>query len=544
ERAHAASPPEVVAQRSGGYDRPREPSGGGGAHMDGTQGPGEAFTELDQFEIDPASAQRLPLAFCEQHLCCVLGRISPVNKVAAVTVGMLRPDDDAVVREIELQLGRRVRPVQLNAYEIRRAIEQAFSIRGEESGALMAPTRLDYLQRFDFDPELPASRLLDDVLAVAIQRRATDIHIETYRNDVDLRLRCDGVLHQVTSPLSPDNVKRVIARVKVLCNLDIAAKPQPMDGRFSARYQDADGVERRVHFRVSIVPSPHGEDCVMRVLDGAAAARLDLERLGMNPSALHLYTSLLKCPSGLILVTGPTGSGKTTTLYASLRRLQGSARKICTVEDPIEYELPKVNQKEVDENNSFSDYARAFLRQDPDVLLIGEIRDEETARIAIRAGMTGQLVLATLHTQDAVGVLSRLRSLGIDDELLSTTLLGAVSQRLMRVNCRHCLEHYTPPAESFVRFYQDDPGHPFVRGRGCEHCGHTGYHGRMGIYEVMVVDDAVRAAIERHATVDQVRELVAGRGFVPLAHEALERVRRGFTTIEEVERTIRPLYYI
>jgi type II secretory ATPase GspE/PulE/Tfp pilus assembly ATPase PilB-like protein len=512
--------------------------------MSGSIGQHPSFTELSQFEIDPESAQKLPLEFCERMHCCVLGRISPINKAAAIPVGMLEPDNDEIVREVELQLGRRVRPVQLNAYEVRSAIEQAFSISGEASGELMAPTALDYLRELDFNAGVPPSKLLDDILAVAVRRRATDIHIETYRKDVDLRLRCDGVLTQVTSPLSPDNVKRVIARVKVLCNLDIASKPQPMDGRFSARYQDEQGHERRVHFRVSIVPAPHGEDCVMRVLDGGAAAQLEVERLGMSPSALHVYTTMLKCPSGLILVTGPTGAGKTTTLYASLKRLQGDERKICTVEDPIEYELDKVNQKQVDENNSFGDYARAFLRQDPDVLLIGEIRDEETAQIALRAGMTGQLVLATLHTQDAVGVLSRLRSLGVDDEMLSTTLLGAVSQRLLRVNCRGCLEQYTPPAESFVRFYQDDPGHPFVRGRGCERCGNSGYYGRMGVYEVCVVDDAVRAAIERHDTVDQVRELVAQRGYTPLAREALDRVRRGFTTVEEVERTIRPLFFV
>ncbi|GIW71891.1 MAG: type II secretion system protein E [Planctomycetota bacterium] len=505
---------------------------------------GDSFTELGQFEIDPESARQLPLEFCQRYHCCVLGRISPVNRAAAIPVGMLEPDNDEIVREIELKLGRRVRPVQLNAYEIRTAIETAFGLSGEESGALLAPTTLDHLRSFDFRPDAPPSRILDDILAIAIRSRATDIHIETYRKDVDLRLRCDGVLRQLTSPLSPDNVKKVISRIKVLCNLDIAAKPQPLDGRFSARYVDARGQQRLVHFRVSIVPAPHGEDCVIRVLDGAAAIQLSLDRLGMSPSALHAFRTLLHCPSGLILVTGPTGSGKTTTLYAALRELMGETRKICTVEDPIEYELPKVNQKQVDEHNSFADYARAFLRQDPDVLLIGEIRDEETAQIALRAGMTGQLVLATLHTQDAIGTVARLRSLGVDDELLSTVLLGAVSQRLLRLNCRNCIEQYTPRAETLVRFYRDDPGDPFWRGRGCPDCDNTGYFGRLGIFEVFVVDDVVRAAIERHATVEQIRELARERGYVPLVEEALERVRRGHTTVSEVERNVRPLYYV
>jgi len=349
-------------------------------------------------------------------------------------------------------------------------------------------------------------------------------------------------LKQTQTPLAPDNVKRVISRVKVLCQLDIAAKPQPLDGQFSARYAAEDDTDRRVHFRVSIVPTRFGEDCVIRILDaGRRLARLN--DLGLTESALHTYKTLLSCPSGLILVTGPTGSGKTTTLYASLSAIQTEAKKICTVEDPVERQLAKVNQTEVSEDLHFADFVRAFLRQDPDILMVGEIRDDETAKVAVRAAMTGHLVLATLHTQDSVASVARLRQMGVDDETLAEVLLGAVAQRLLRRTCPKCTQPYVPKAETFVRFYADDPGHPFYRGRGCKACEDSGYQGRFGLYEVFVADDTIKASIAGHDTIDEIKRKARNRGYVPLVEEALERVKTGATTIDEVARTVRPLYY-
>jgi type II secretory ATPase GspE/PulE/Tfp pilus assembly ATPase PilB-like protein len=500
------------------------------------------FDELGQYEIDPDSARKLPQEFCEKKSCVILGRISAQNKVAAVPVGMLDVANDELVREIESQIGRRVRPVQLNAYEVKQAIRRAYGLESGHTGRV-AQVNLDFARVISFEAEQAPSAMLDDLLSTAIRYGATDIHIETYQKDVDLRFRRDGVLRQISTPLSPDNVKKVISRVKVLCNLDIAAKPQPMDGRFSAKYTDENGRARHVHFRTSIVPGPYGEDCVLRLLDPSVARR-ELGQLGMSSDSLHVLKTLLNCPSGLILITGPTGSGKTTTLYASLHEMHSEDLKICTVEDPIEYEVPKVNQRQIDDDIGFAAYARALMRQDPDVILIGEIRDEETAQVAVRAGSTGHLVLSTVHTDDAVAAVSRLRTLGVDDEILSTTLLGSTSQRLVRRVCKACKTQYQPKADTFVRFYNDDPRHPFLRGRGCEKCDGTGYQGQFGIFEVFVVDDAISAAIGRHATLDEIRKLARERGFVPLVEQALERVKEGETTIEEVERTVRPLFFV
>ncbi len=481
--------------------------------------------------------------FCEKSRVCILGRIDPDRSVA-VTVGMVNTDDSDALLEVAGRIGRRLRPVQLNDYEIRQAIRRAFGSDTRTTGALVAIS-LDFARRISFEADQPPSEMLDDLLSVSIQYGATDIHIETYARDVDLRFRKDGVLKQVGTPLSPDNVKKIISRVKVLCSLDIAAKPQPLDGRFSARYADANGAPRSVHFRISIVPHLHGEDCVIRLLDPSVTKR-DLHHLGMPVDAIHVLRTMLRCPAGLILVTGPTGSGKTTTLYGALRDLHSEQLKVCTVEDPIEYEVGKVNQLQVNDNEGlgFAEYARALLRQDPDVIMIGEIRDEETAQVASRAASTGHLVLSTVHTDDAIAAITRMRTLGVDDEILSATLLGVTSQRLVRRVCHACVEKYTPPAETFVRFYKEEPGHPFQRGRGCPACDGSGYAGRFGIFEVFVCDDAISAAIGRGATLDEIRKKAKERSFQALVDQALEKVKEGETTIEEVERVLRPLYFV
>ncbi|MHC4829431.1 MAG: GspE/PulE family protein, partial [Planctomycetota bacterium] len=488
------------------------------------------FHELSQFDLHPETAQLLDLAFCQQKQLCILGQL-PKDQAKPVTVAMLYPNDDQACREIEMRIGRRVKPIQLNEFEVQRAIRKCFKIESEESAA-QVQVFLDYLRQIEFSSGQAPAKIVDDTLSAALTKGTTDIHIETYARDIDLRFRVDGVLRQIKTPISPDNVRKVISRIRVICNLDIAARPQPQEGRFSARYLTASGEDRHVHFRVSIIPSTNGEDCVIRILDGGHSLTV-LDDLGMNMNSLHLYRSLLACPSGLILVTGPTGCGKTTTLYASVRHLQSDGVKICTVEDPAEIHLDKVNQAQVSEDNSFADFVRAFLRQDPDVMMVGEIRDEETAQASVRAAMTGHLVLATIHAQDAVSVVSRLRTLGIDDETLSTVFLGAVSQRLLRRNCKYCKEHYTPRADSFIRFYKDDPGHRFARGNGCGQCDRQGYQGRLGLFEVFHADDVLKAALSHHEPVDDIRERAKQRGYVPLVYEALQKVREGETTIEE-----------
>ncbi len=501
------------------------------------------FVELAQFQIDPESVALLPKDFCEKWSCVILSTVHRNNLAQPVTIGMLDPEDPKLIGEITKRLGgRRVNPVQLNAFEIRQALARGYGTAVEDDRSKPLVT-LSALRRISFVPDQSPAAIVDDMLSEAVRLRANDVHIEIYKDDIDLRFRVDGVLRQVTTPLSPENVKKVVSRIKVLCSLDIAEKKQPQDGRFAAIYEDEHGGTRPVNFRVATLPGPHGEDCVLRVLD-AGKGRLTLEQLGLSPTTYHVLKTLLRCPSGLVLVSGPTGSGKTTTLYAALLEIGGPDVKCLTVEDPIEYEVTKVNQRGVTDDIGFAAYARAFLRQDPDTIMIGEIRDEETASVALRAANTGHLVLSTIHTQDAVAAVSRLRALGIDDELTSTVLLGVVSQRLVRKVCPQCRVQYAPSAETIVRFYQDDPGHSFVKGAGCEACGGTGYRGQLGLFEVFVLDDAIQASIASHATLDEIRRRAKERGFVPLVEEALERVRAGVTSLEEVERTVRPLYLV
>ena len=281
---------------------------------------------------------------------------------------------------------------------------------------------------------------------MAIRRRATDVHLETYHRDVDLRLRIDGVLVQVTTALAPDNIVRVISRLKVLCELDLAERRRAQDGRLGVLFEG-----RRIDVRVSILPGLYGQDVALRLLDPERFI-LDLGRLEMAPAIGERWGRLIRYPHGLLLATGPTGAGKTTTLYATVGELRGDPRKILTVEDPVEYEFPKVNQKSVTAQMGFADHLRAFLRSNPDIMLVGEIRDVETAEVAIRAATTGHLILSTLHTRDAISAVARLRALGVSDDYLSDVLVGILAQRLVRRLCAEC-RLQAPAAEGLVARY-------------------------------------------------------------------------------------------
>src|SRR6185295_2323509 len=356
-------------------------------------GPSPEFTELPQFEIDGRSVRLLEYDYCVRSEVVVLGRVDPRGK-EPVTVGMLNPARRSQVAEVEAALCRKVRPVRLNGWEIRRALDEGYGTGEAErdrAELLLGPVR-DF--SFEHDEDVP--RLLDEILGRAVQLGASDVHIETYENDVDVRFRVDGVLRQVATPLSMANIQAAVTRLKVVSGLDIAERRRAQDGRVRALYGDGNGGHGRVvDFRLSVVPGPFGEDAVLRILDSAAP--LPLDKLGLG-EALGLFERLIANPEGMILVTGPTGSGKTTTLYAAIHRINTPANKILTVEDPIEYHFAKTNQKQISSQMGFADYARAFMRQNPDIILIGEIRDEDTASAAVRAAQTGHLVLSTLHT--------------------------------------------------------------------------------------------------------------------------------------------------
>jgi len=501
-----------------------------------------AFADLTRFELDPELARRLPEEFCRENQLVLLGK-APESPGAVVPLGMLDLSLEKAVRHVEGKLQWRVRPVQLNAFEIDRAIGVAFG--KEESlpqervflvGDGRERIRLHHDAEIEFDRDQSTPKMVIDALSEAVARRASDVHIEVYSSDVDLRFRIDGVMHEVPTPFSLDNVRSVISYVKVLAELDIAERRRPKDGRIGTTYTDADGETRQVDFRVATLPGPHGEDMVLRVLD-ERQMRLGLGEIGMPDGLIERYRELIRAPGGMVLVTGPTASGKTTTLYASIREINHDGNKILSVEEPIEYELANVNQKQVSSRLSFADYARAFMRQDPDVVLIGEIRDEETASIALRAAQMGHLVLTTLHTRDAASAIARMITLGGERSIVVSGLNAVMSQRLVRTVCPDCAEEYTPAPEVLARLSEPPAKTAFVRGSGCARCGGTGYYGRTAVFELLTFDDRLRLAVARGADIEMGEQL-EWLQFPRMYDDAIDKAARGVTTVEEVLRAV------
>lgn len=384
------------------------------------------------------------------------------------------------------------------------------------------------------EDDAPIIRLINALLTEAIKENASDIHIEPFEDRLVVRFRVDGVLREVLTPqrvLAP----LLVSRIKVMAHLDIAEKRIPQDGRISLRVAG-----RPVDVRVSTLPSGHGERVVMRLLD-KKAGRLDLENLGMPPQALKDFDRLIRRPHGIILVTGPTGSGKTTTLYAGLTRLNDTTRNIMTVEDPIEYYLDGIGQTQVNRkvDMTFARGLRAILRQDPDIVMVGEIRDLETAEIAVQSSLTGHLVFSTLHTNTAVGAVTRLRDMGVEPFLLSSSLIGVLAQRLVRVLCVECKTEYVATEVDCrildVSFAQAPK---LYQAPGCSHCNDTGYHGRMGIYELIDVDDEMRMMIHDGASEHDL-EAYARQHSEGIVQDGRRRVLDGFTTVSEILRVTR-----
>ena len=490
------------------------------------------FTELEQFEVDPRSVRLLPEAFCRERQVVVLGAVARDGD-EPVTVGVLEPARRSLAREVATRLGRTVRPVRLNAFEIGRALDIGFGHGDPATDRRVL--ELSTVGRLSFRGDPGAPELLDQILGRAVELGASDVHIESYEHDVDVRFRIDGVLRQISTPLALDTIDAAMARLKILADLDIAEHRRAQDGRIRALWTDGRG-ERPIDFRLSIVPGPAGEDAVLRILDRATAF-LGLEQLGFAGDELETFERLVTNPEGLVLVTGPTGSGKTTTLYAAIGRINSPENKILTAENPIEYRFPKTNQKQVSSQMGFADYARAFLRQNPDVILIGEIRDEETTDAALRAAQTGHLVLSTLHTNDAVGTVSRLVTLGADPGLVASCLLGSLSQRLVRRICRHCKVE-TPPTPEEAHQLGLPSDAVFFAGRGCVACDGRGSKGRTGIYELFVVDPELADLVAAGTPTHVLRERSLERGMKTLLDDAMEKARAGIVPLSEVLRAV------
>lgn len=390
------------------------------------------------------------------------------------------------------------------------------------------PKPEDLLEKQD---DAPIIRLLNALLSEAIKESASDVHIETFEDRIMIRFRVDGVLREVLEPqrvLAP----LIVSRIKVMAKLDIAEKRLPQDGRITLRIAG-----RAVDVRVSTMPTSHGERVVLRLLD-KQNARLDLAQLGMEPISLSIMQKLIAMPHGIILVTGPTGSGKTTTLYAALTSLNNNTRNILTVEDPIEFDLPGIGQTQVNYkvNMTFAKGLRAILRQDPDVVMIGEIRDLETAQIAVQASLTGHLVLSTLHTNSAIGAITRLDDMGVEPFLLSSSLIGVLAQRLIRLLCKHCKKAITAtPSECAIMGIPDQPLPTIYHGVGCTLCRNTGYSGRSGVYELIAIDDTLRTMIHDKKS-EQLIKKYARTLYPSIRQDGYRRVLAGDTSLEEILR--------
>lgn len=383
----------------------------------------------------------------------------------------------------------------------------------------------------DKQDDAPIIRLLNALLSEAIKESASDVHIETFEDHIVIRFRVDGVLREVLEPqriLAP----LIVSRIKVMAKLDIAEKRLPQDGRITLRIAG-----RAVDVRVSTMPTSHGERIVLRLLD-KQSARLDLTDLGMENHTLRLMKKLIAEPHGIILVTGPTGSGKTTTLYAALTALNNPARNILTVEDPIEFDLPGVGQTQVNHkvDMTFAKGLRAILRQDPDVVMVGEIRDLDTAQIAIQASLTGHLVLSTLHTNSAIGAITRLDDMGIEPFLLSSSLIGVLAQRLVRLLCPKCKKaELATPSECLTLGVSENTPTTIYRAVGCDACRHTGFTGRSGVYELIAIDETLRTMIHDRKPELQLKKYARGH-FLSIRQDGYRRVLAGDTSLEEVIR--------
>ena len=495
----------------------------------------KTHVEAPIYEVDRAAAPLLSVDYCLDHGVVLLGPARPDTSLP-FTVGMIQAGDRTLVDEISLKLGRPVVPVELTGPDLRRALGRLYELPlGEAEGGLIA---LDVDRTPDSGKDPSPSELLETLLVTAIERRATDLHLETYARGVQVRLRVDGVLQAVAAPITLGNVTRIVSRLKVLCGADLAERRRAQDGRFSVLFTEATAV-RRVDVRVSVLPGPHGQDVSLRILDPLRFI-LDLARLEMPDEILEAYRRLARSPHGLLLTTGPTGAGKTTTLYATLQELQNGAIKILSVEDPVEYEFTAVNQKNVTAQMGYADHLRAFLRSNPDIIHVGEIRDPETAEIALRAGTTGHLVLGTLHTRDAVSSVARLRALGVANDTLSEVLIGVLGQRLVRRLCDACKRPGPVPAGIVPLFFERTPRNPFQGPVGCEECGGTGYRGLVGVFELFEPTEAVTQAIGAGVPVEELRRIALANGWVPLVEDALRKASAGLTSLEEIARRIPP----
>lgn len=491
---------------------------------------GLALLTADEFPAVVPDVPGLQKTFLQTHHVLPLA----VDE-ATLSVALPDPDDGFVLKALHLASGREVMASVAAASDI----DKALADRGPDDAAGAGPEGdvdsgefVEHLR--DLASEAPVIRLVNHLIARVIDLRASDIHLEPFDDGLHLRYRVDGAL-ETSEVIPPRQGAAVASRIKLLAHLDIAERRLPQDGRIRTRIKG-----REIDLRVSTVPTVHGESLVMRVLD-RTAVRLSLDDMGIPADTLAQLHGMLARPHGILLVTGPTGAGKTTTLYAGLSTLDAGSTKIVTVEDPVEYQLPGIVQIQVHAQIglTFANALRSILRQDPDVVMIGEMRDGETAQIAVQSALTGHLVLSTLHTNDAASAVIRMVDMGVERFLITSTVNGVVAQRLVRSLCPSC-KRPEPAEADWLRTTGLDrhlqQGAPLYRAVGCNACRGTGYRGRMGIYELLIVDDSLRRAITDGADATTLQALAVRGGMKPLHEDGLRRVAAGLTTYEEVLR--------
>jgi type IV pilus assembly protein PilB len=502
---------------------------------------GLEFVRLSQVELPPSVLGVLPTDFCRTNKVLVID----ANASAGwATVATADPANVFLVDEVRRRLGCRVRLAVATATEITKALDDHFSgfedfrlddlIRDmtDDTIEILADEEEEIPDLARVAGESPTIRLANYLICNAVKEGASDIHIEPGEKKVRVRYRIDGILFEVMSP--PQSMHAaLVSRLKIMANLDISERRLPQDGRIRAIVRN-----RFIDFRVNILPTTQGEKAVIRILDNRSIL-IGLERLGFEPDHLAIFKEQIERPHGIILVTGPTGSGKTTTLYSALMTLNGGEINLSTVEDPVEYFLGFANQVQVNERIgfTFATALRALLRQDPDVIMVGEIRDEETARISVQAALTGHLVLSTLHTNDAPSSITRLINIGVEPYLISASVNSVIAQRLVRRICQNCKEPIEPSEETRKALARNQIDTPeLFRGKGCERCRGTGYSGRCAIYEVLVLDDSFRDLVAASPNVTDLRRYCRERGMVTLREDGIRKLKRGVTTVEEVIR--------
>jgi general secretion pathway protein E len=480
--------------------------------------------------------EKLPIAYAKAN------RILPLEEGAVTRVAVADPLLGAPLDDLTALLGPitlAVAPPNLILHGLNTAYDRATGTAAEVIEDLDAEAVLpggllnEPVDLLDATDEAPIIRLVNSVLFQAVKERASDIHCEPYEREFAVRYRIDGVLYNVLTP--PQRLQAAItSRIKLMAHMNIAERRLPQDGRIGLRIAGRD-----IDVRVSSIPTVHGERLVLRLLE-KGAVNLDLESMGFDPDQLAAMTRILALPNGIVLVTGPTGAGKTTTLYGAVSRINSPDRNILTIEDPIEYQLKGIGQMQVNPkiDLTFASGLRSILRQDPDVILVGEIRDSETAEIAVQAALTGHLVFSTLHTNDAAGAITRLVDMGVEPFLVSSSISAILAQRLVRRVCGHCKTPYVPTPAEVARLGLKPGAYTFFHGAGCAECTQTGYRGRLGLFEILMMDEALRALILTHADATSVREYAERRGLKNLRQDGAAKVRAGLTTTEEVLRVV------